>query len=666
MISTCWSRAVVMAGLASVVCAARSGVPSAPAIGAERDQQATPAVNNPRDPVGTGTISGQVVDDDTGQPLAGVRVTRWISTAGTFQHEVISDDDGRFLFRDVGLGRYRVVAEFPGYGAGAFGRRRPNGPDRTVLVGAGANVSGISLRLFSTNRTAVSGTITDDAGEPAAGITVVLLQRLAGSASAPDMFAYPTVTQTDDRGRYSFGLGLAAGERGQYVIVVPPATTLAVSASDAAHPYVPPVERSPGFSSAVHVPTRPPLVAGDLRLFVGDPSRPGLIPEIAPLGPSRVYPMASYPPLDAGADGLDLDAGTERRGVDLQLTLMPAVRITGQLVGPSGPVAHVGVRLVPTLVDRFSQGSDAGFDVAQSITDEGGRFTLVGVPPGHYLVRVRLAPEAPATQDSRSIIDVAVGHTVAMAGSQYVHAPDAPLGPTLLADVPVTVAGADLEGLDVVLRRGASVSGRVAFDAVGAPPTPEALAKISVWLQPVDATPVGLPLYKVAPTGQFVTAEYPPGTYTINTLPPTGWVVKSATYRETDVFAEPLELGTDRLDNVLLTFTDKVASLSGVVTTTRGTPDPDATVLVFPVTARMPRGSGAAAAHFKQVRVMEDGTYAMTGLLAGDYGVVAIDDRLAATWREEASLAALARLATRVTLREREAHAQDLHTQVVK
>src|ERR1022692_1487106 len=86
-------------------------------------QSANP--NNPRDPVGTAMITGQVVDDATGQPVAGVRVTRWLAPTGAaFQHEVISDAQGRFLFRDVGAGSYKVVAEIPGYGPGGYGKRR--------------------------------------------------------------------------------------------------------------------------------------------------------------------------------------------------------------------------------------------------------------------------------------------------------------------------------------------------------------------------------------------------------------------------------------------------------------------------------------------------------------------------------------------------------------
>jgi len=62
----------------------------------------------------TGMILGRVVDDATGQPMAGVRVTRWRLGAGNpTQHEVITNERGRFLYRDVEAGVWRVVAEHP-------------------------------------------------------------------------------------------------------------------------------------------------------------------------------------------------------------------------------------------------------------------------------------------------------------------------------------------------------------------------------------------------------------------------------------------------------------------------------------------------------------------------------------------------------------------------
>src|SRR5579862_6121187 len=80
-------------------------------------QSAVP-VPNPRDPAGTAVISGTVVDDLTGKPTAGVRVTRWIWTDGSFQHEAITDAEGRFVLRGIGTGSYHLIAEFPGYVAG--------------------------------------------------------------------------------------------------------------------------------------------------------------------------------------------------------------------------------------------------------------------------------------------------------------------------------------------------------------------------------------------------------------------------------------------------------------------------------------------------------------------------------------------------------------------
>ena len=98
----------------------------------------------------------------------------------------------------------------------------------------------------------------------------------------------------------------------------------------------------------------------------------------------RSYPTTFFQnattPLEATV--ITLGSGEERNGVDLSLRLVPAVRISGTLTGPDGPVKDIGVlwcrRGTETLLN------DAFFAAASAATDATGGFTFLGVPPGAY------------------------------------------------------------------------------------------------------------------------------------------------------------------------------------------------------------------------------------------------------------------------------------------
>src|SRR5688572_29811672 len=69
--------------------------------------------------VATGMVLGSVVDS-SGSPVSGAIVT-------LNSQRVLTNDEGRFLITDLPKGNYSVLANKPGYQAGAYGRTRPNG-----------------------------------------------------------------------------------------------------------------------------------------------------------------------------------------------------------------------------------------------------------------------------------------------------------------------------------------------------------------------------------------------------------------------------------------------------------------------------------------------------------------------------------------------------------
>src|SRR6266540_3513820 len=109
------------------------------------------------------TITGRVVADDTGNPIANARVTLASTALGT--PVVLTDADGRFAFPAPPT-RSNVVANKTGYGHGE------------VTPADGSR----SIELRLKRGAAISGTVVDHVGGPAANVRVVV--EAAGGTSA--------------------------------------------------------------------------------------------------------------------------------------------------------------------------------------------------------------------------------------------------------------------------------------------------------------------------------------------------------------------------------------------------------------------------------------------------------------------------------------------------
>ena len=548
------------------------------AAGPIRPLAQAPAAADPRDPVGTAIIAGTVVDDGTGKPMAGVRVTRWIWTDGAFQHESITDNQGRFIFRDVGAGAFHVIAEFAGYGPGQNGMRVREDVPRPVTVTDGQRLTDIRLRLFPSVAAHVRGTVTDNSGAPAAGVTVAILRQMPG-ASQGLLYDYPTALQTDDRGQYDFGTVAS-----DFVVVVPPARTLTVPAA-----FAQPDARQNmpiGTRPAVFVPDTPPLVDGLLRIFIGDPLRPGLTPRVRSGSRAWAYGVTMVPAANGEEIApLRVEAGATRV-VDIAMKLEPAGTVTGRMVGPDGPLAHAPVRLMPQLADRLGSGNDAGFDMAQAVTNERGEFRFTAVPAGRYIVRSIVGSDWPMPEAASAAISRggASATPLAMATSAYSPAAGPAVGPILWADMPFSSDGSDVSGLEVVLRRGASVRGRAVFDSAS-PPKAADLSKFRIGVIRADGSSRRTASSRLDPEGKFESGEYPTGQHEFSALQTalsSPWIVKSIMHRDQDLFSAPFDLGPDGLDEVIVTFTDEVGSIRGTVHTGSGAVADHGAVMVFP------------------------------------------------------------------------------------
>jgi hypothetical protein len=342
---------------------------------------------------------------------------------------------------------------------------------------------------------------------------------------------------------------------------------------------------------------------------------PAAMPPVGAEGvPHLVYETVMSPPPGSGVPAIAIQNGQVLTGVELALSLTKARRVSGRLLREGRPAGRVGVRIAPVLPGGVT--SPSTLDAARALTDADGTFTLVGVPSGEHLVRVIESSD----------------------------------GETWWIERQVDVDDRDLAGLDLELRRGAAISGRIAFDGDGPAPDPDTIARIGITPSIVTGTSLNLPAARAGADDTFTTAELLPGAYVIRTAAVAGWVMSKAMHESRDVAAEPLHLGSAPVDDIVITLTDRVGRIAGTVAGTSETPVANAYVYAFPADYANAGGRGSPAHLFKRIRPDRDGRYMVAGLPAGEYIVAAAAGLDPVSWTRLETIAQLERRGVRVSL----------------
>ena len=134
---------------------------------------------------GTASIQGRITALDTGIPLRRALV----NLGGLRQARAMyTDDEGRYTFTRLPAGNYTIFAN-PGPHRGAYQPASYGGAaaailtrGKSILLAEGQKVEGIDVALPRTS--AISGRVTDAAGEPASRVQVqALMQRAGGEQS---------------------------------------------------------------------------------------------------------------------------------------------------------------------------------------------------------------------------------------------------------------------------------------------------------------------------------------------------------------------------------------------------------------------------------------------------------------------------------------------------
>jgi hypothetical protein len=597
-----------------------------------------------RAPAPTGAISGEVIDAQTGAPVAGADVTLTTDdrrvTIGSGPTSQLTDSRGRFAFINLGpSSTYRLTATRPGYlDSGA--QRDPR--TQTIPLSDGEWIADVRVALLRAG--SISGVVVDERGDPVVGTRVRALALIA-VAGRERLAAGPT-TVTDDRGAYRLG----SLRPGRYVILVP-STQATVPASTTA-------ARIAGVSESGPVPVEQTLaVDGRARLVLG-----ALVPPPPRDGRLMGYPMTFH----SGASRIDqttpidLAAGEERRGVDLRIQPMATATISGQLVTPPTMRLVALIRLVAAGLEDLGFGSE----VATTLPDANGEFVFLNVPSGSYVVDVTPSVSEYGTV-SRNLTDLPRIPGTSGGGLSVSDVPVGPPGTThatftngasisgFSARVPVVVDGADQAGVRLELKPTGSISGRtvVENDPGGVQTTPSRV----LMAEPAGGEPaLGRSRDGREPGGPqdvFYVTGLLPGEYLMRGPQQPGWLIKSIVHDGRDYTDRPFDIASvPDYEHVTITFTNKVAKLSGAVRVEPGSAADPAAVIVFPADAALWTNYGLRPIRIQSQLVSPRNTFMFDALPAGDYLVVAVRSNDDALWSRQGFFAKLRGAATPVSL----------------
>jgi protocatechuate 3,4-dioxygenase beta subunit len=172
-----------------------------------------PQTNPPRDvpaaQTGTGVISGKIAAAETGRPLRRAQIRLSAAELGREPRTTSTDADGRYEFTDLPAGRYTVSVSRSGYLRLQYGQRRPGEQGKPLQLLDRQTIVDVDFAL--PRMSVISGRLTDELGEPIAGVAMYALRwmyfdgrmRYATASEGP-------FSNTDDDGEYRIS-GLAPG-----------------------------------------------------------------------------------------------------------------------------------------------------------------------------------------------------------------------------------------------------------------------------------------------------------------------------------------------------------------------------------------------------------------------------------------------------------------------
>ena len=322
--------------------------------------------------------------------------------------------------------------------------------------------------------------------------------------------------------------------------------------------------------------------------------------------PVRGFAPACHTDATGARSTIDVAADEERGGIDVRFTFTRLARIEGNVTGLS---LDAGQTATIHLVNEDEEVGDVG-EIVHTFRD--GRFFFRDVPPGRYAMVL--------TTHSRT-------------------ANPAPV--RAAAAVPLVVANADLSGVVLAVPEVARIEGQVVLRGkpdAGSTVLERIEIRASVATESVLTRYASPRSAKPDADGRFVLENVWPGAYriTAGARESVTWFTDAVTLAGRDVALDPIDIAPGQsVKDVLVTLTDRRASLAGTVLDETGEPAPEFLILLYPTESRH---WTVHAQRMRVTRATPDGDYTITGLRPGTYRIATLRDVEFGAWFEPAFL----------------------------
>ena len=563
-------------------------------------------------PPATASIEGAVLRLGTTDAIPRAKVT--ITQPGSSQ-AITADDSGKFVFRNLAAGQYRLSATRDGYVAAEYGQRGPGGSGVPITLAAQQQMKDARIEMSLTG--VISGRVLNRFGEPVGNANVQALRYTYQEGRRT--LAPSQSIRTNDLGEYR----LFWMTPGQYIISAQPVDTLAVDPGGTVFVQA---QRGGGGGPALAGALGAQLgVGGVTRITVGGAPPPDFI------GTAAVPPPPPPPPPGAVRDDsnltlpvyypgttdvttatpVDLRSGATVGGINFTVVEARPARIRGQVMNAGRPAAGAQVSI-------FQRGNTSGtLTVRSNPVSDTGTFEFRNLAPGSYEIIATLNAPGPGGLIVGTPLGNAAGLTTANA--TIGRGPRNPGAPVMAARTQVDVVNSDVEGVSLLLENGFNVNGKLTSE--GRSPNDGALSGIRIQLQSEpNLPPLAIPAVNAEADGTFSITGVSPGNYRISIgAVPRNMYVKSALLGGVDILnTGGIVLEGEPRGALDIILGNSPGSLDSAVVDNRQMPVAGATVVLVPDSARRKRYD-----LFRQATSDSSGRIHLDNVVPGDYKVFA-------------------------------------------
>jgi hypothetical protein len=440
------------------------------------------------------SVSGQVLNSSTGEPLKKARIILTLERDNSLTPYIsITDSEGRFSISGIRPGRYEMDAQRDGFLRKSSAEDKSGNSESIVSLAPGQKIADLIFRLQKAG--VISGRVFDEGGDPARSVQVLAEAR------------------STHRGKVRTG-GSGSGftnDLGEYRIP----------------------ELHPGsyFVRALLGPEGGAVIGG---MIIGDSilsSEGGYVP--------TYYPSSSD---ISRASRVDVQAGSEASGIDITLLRQCSLKIRGQVINEAVDHPLSTVEISVYLVSSETDSQDFGWGHRVYANPKTGEFEVAGVLAGSYRVFASL-------HDQQNEFD---------------------------GSAPVEVVNSDLNGIRIVISRGAEIHGRVIKEGNVA-----ASSVVQLGLSPRDPETLGDVKGEANRDGSFSLAGVADGLYDVSAFSFDTCFVKSATAGVVDILETGLVVSSGLAPSPLqIVLSSKSATVEGTVRRDDGLPVPGGTVVL--------------------------------------------------------------------------------------